>query len=153
MVGKAKNLTSRIKPVWIYRFLLAAYIVCLLSKTLICRDKINPLQAVFGGWLPYKHWYYWNYDALYNIVLLTPLILFLYMSFPAIASEHPYMKALKLCAVISMCIEIGQLVFSIGTFQIADLVYNSLSGVIGAWIYLKMPGMKRWFMNRKNKLL
>lgn len=36
---------------------------------------------------------------------------------------------------ISFFIEINQLIFAIGTFQVSDLVYNTISGVIGGVIY------------------
>ena len=40
-----------------------------------------------------------------------------------------------LAFVISLFIEVNQLLFQVGTFQISDLVYNTLSGLIGYILY------------------
>ena len=42
-----------------------------------------------------------------------------------------FLKIVELAFVISLFIEINQLLFQVGTFQISDLIYNTLSGLIG----------------------
>lgn len=44
-------------------------------------------------------------------------------------------KATKVVAVFSFVIEFTQLLFHLGTFQISDLLYNTLGGAIGGIIY------------------
>jgi glycopeptide antibiotics resistance protein len=94
------------------------------------------LINVFGGWLPFKRSNQtWNIDALYNIFLLTPLTFFLGKSFPHITKKNLFKKMILISFGISFFIEINQLIFAIGTFQVSDLVYNTISGVIGGVIY------------------
>lgn len=96
----------------------------------------DPLINVFGGWLPFKRSNQtWNIDALYNIFLLTPLTFFLGKSFPHITKKNLFKKMILISFGISFFIEINQLIFAIGTFQVSDLVYNTISGVIGGVIY------------------
>ena len=33
-------------------------------------------------------------------------------------------------------LEVLQLVFFVGAFQVSDIVYNALGGFMGSWIYL-----------------
>lgn len=115
--------------------LLIIYLSILLKLTLLGRSHIDPLTAVFRGWFPFKEYYKWNIDAIYNLFLFTPLTFFLNKSFPAFAKKNLTKRMLVISFLISLFIEINQLIFEIGTFQIADLVYNSLSGVFGGWLY------------------
>lgn len=45
--------------------------------------------------------------------------------------------------VTSLVIEVTQLVFQVGTFQLADLWYNSLGGLLGGLLY--------WFLSQRHK--
>ena len=46
------------------------------------------------------------------------------------------LKALLSSLCFSAFIEITQLIFSKGTFQFSDIVYNTLGGVLGAVIFV-----------------
>ena len=46
-----------------------------------------------------------------------------------------FLRIVVLAFVISLFIEVNQLLFQVGTFQISDLVYNTLSGLIGYILY------------------
>lgn len=116
--------------------LLILYLILLLQMTLIGRIHTDPLSAVFTGWLPFKRYDgTWNIDTIYNIFLLTPLTFFLSKSFPHITKKNLFKKMILISFGISFFIEINQLIFAIGTFQVSDLVYNTISGVIGGVIY------------------
>ena len=107
--------------------------------TLIGRTHTDPLSAVFTGWLPFKRYDgTWNIDAVYNIFLLTPIIFSINGVHPFALKKNWKYKATILSFIISFFIEINQLIFSIGTFQISDLVYNTLSGVIGGWLFIRV---------------
>ena len=41
----------------------------------------------------------------------------------------------KIVAVFSLVIELAQLLFHLGTFQISDLTYNTLGGAVGGVLY------------------
>lgn len=116
--------------------LLSLYLILLLQMTLIGRSHTDPLSAVFTGWLPFKRYDgTWNTDAVYNIFLLTPITFFINGVYSFVLKKNWKLKMAILSFTISFFIEINQLIFSIGTFQIADLVYNTLSGVIGGLLF------------------
>ena len=54
--------------------------------------------------------------------------------------EEKSVKTLLITLLSSLCfsafIEITQLIFSKGTFQFSDIVYNTLGGVLGAVIFI-----------------
>ena len=56
-------------------------------------------------------------------------------------------EATKVVAVFSFLIEFTQLLFHLGTFQISDLVYNTLGGAVGGVIYYL-----GYCRKRKNKM-
>lgn len=129
--GKNENFLKFINTI-----LLSLYLILLLQMTLIGRSHTDPLSAVFTGWLPFKRYDgTWNIDTIYNIFLLTPLTFFLGKSFPHITKKNLFKKMILISFGISFFIEINQLIFAIGTFQVSDLVYNTISGVIGGVIY------------------
>ena len=131
---KEKYQNHMLEIVW--KIMLGIYIMILFYLTLAGRKQVDPLINVFGGWLPFKRSNQtWNIDALYNIFLLTPLTFFLGKSFPHITKKNLFKKMILISFGISFFIEINQLIFAIGTFQVSDLVYNTISGVIGGVIY------------------
>lgn len=44
-------------------------------------------------------------------------------------------QATKIVAIFSFIIEFVQLLFHLGTFQLSDLTYNTLGGVLGGVVY------------------
>lgn len=135
---KRKNLVQLL-----YIILLILYLILLLQMTLIGRTHTDPLSAVFTGWLPFKRYDgTWNIDAVYNIFLLTPIIFSINGVYPFVLKKNWKYKAAILSFIISFLIEINQLIFLIGTFQISDLVYNTISGIIGGWLFKKLRSRK-----------
>ena len=55
----------------------------------------------------------------------------------------------KITGVFSLSVELFQLIFFVGTFQLSDLVYNILGGVIGGIIYYAGVKIKER-MKRRN---
>ncbi|MBQ1658366.1 MAG: VanZ family protein, partial [Clostridia bacterium] len=45
--------------------------------------------------------------------------------------------------IFSLIIEFSQMFFCLGTFQLADIVYNTSGGIIGGLIYLMCYGIVR----------
>lgn len=129
----------------IYLIFLILYLILLLEMTLMGRRHTDPLSAVFTGWLPFKnHNATWNIDALYNIFLLTPITFFINGLYPFVLQKNWKCKVVILSFMISFFIETNQLIFSLGTFQISDLVYNTLSGVIGGELFIVFRKMLRF---------
>lgn len=131
--------------------LLILYLALLLQMTLIGRSHTDPLSAVFTGWLPFKRYDgTWNIDAIYNIFLLTPIIFFVNGIYPFVLQKNWRCKIAICSFLISSFIEVNQLIFSIGTFQIADLVYNTLSGLIGGMLFKFLFNKKETKSHKEN---
>lgn len=105
--------------------------------------KTEPLSDIFGEWSIYdgETIMYINPKPILNILLFLPIcfaVFYLLKSFGK--KSFTDKKVLLLTAAISfltsLFIELIQLVFCIGTFQLSDLVYNTLGGLIGAIIYI-----------------
>ena len=57
----------------------------------------------------------------------------------AFKPNRPWEAALKLTIFTSVFIELSQLIFWLGEFQLSDLLYNTIGGVIGIalWMLLR----------------
>ncbi|WP_347995754.1 VanZ family protein [uncultured Eubacterium sp.] len=137
---KVKYHKSKIKET-LFLIMFAAYIAVLLSATLVKRNYVdNPLGKVWEGWSIVKIGHskpYWNFDPLLNIFLLSPLTFFLFHFKRQKKSKLDMcIYALKLGICASLFIECSQVLFHRGTFQIADIIYNSLGALIGIGRYL-----------------
>ena len=51
-------------------------------------------------------------------------------------SEKVVWKSAKLGLIFSVSIEMLQLLLRLGTFQISDIVYNTLGGMLGGVVYI-----------------
>jgi len=128
-----KKMKSKISAV-----LLFIYTSFLLYITLLGRSHFsNPLGYIWSGWLPFQNPFtkQWNFDAVGNIVMFIPFIFLLLSCFSRISDKNPLIRSLLISFLFSLFIETTQLVISIGTFQIADLVYNTVSGGMGYVVY------------------
>ena len=142
-------------------FLLLTVTFMIIFKTLIFRELWeDPLNKLLGGW------WIWNVHAdgrrtltaecFENIIMTIPFGFFFLME------RHCSMRArrlgrtygrveaglwaclrLSLAAAfsLSLCVELMQTIFRLGTFQLADLFYNTLGGGLGGltfWIWMHM---------------
>ena len=67
--------------------------------------------------------------------MLTPITFLISRVFSIKTKKDVFLRIVVLAFVISLFIEVNQLLFQVGTFQISDLVYNTLSGLIGYILY------------------
>lgn len=108
-----------------------AYTIFLFIILFLCRKYHgNPLVDIWGEWwisLTYKGT--WNVDCLYNMVCFIPF-----------AVLSPFRKkplqAFLISLAYSLMLEVLQLVFFVGAFQVSDIAYNALGGFMGSRIYL-----------------
>ena len=147
------------RAVSLFLFLTVTFMI--IFKTLIFRELWeDPLNKLMGGW------WIWNVHAdgrrtltaecFENIIMTIPFGFFFLME------RHCSMRArrlgrtyggvevglwaclrLSLAAAfsLSLCVEFMQTVFRLGTFQLADLFYNTLGGGLGGlafWIWMHM---------------
>lgn len=135
-------------------FFLAFYIMLVLFKTVLNRTMwIYPLKNIFGGW------WIWDIDSngqqvlstacLENLMLLMPFSIIYLNTKVKETKSFIWMVKNSIVAsfILSLLIEMVQLVFRIGNFQFSDLAYNTLGGFIGGLIYwvgykVKFRGVK-----------
>lgn len=124
-------------------FLLAFYVVMILTRTLLNRNMwMNPVSNVMGGW-----WLYntnpstgevtFTTECFENLALFIPFsfIRLLYLSTKMKVDADLEWKTIKSVFVMSFSIEALQLFLRLGTVQVSDLFYNTLGGGIGVLIY------------------
>lgn len=112
-----------------------------------------PLADIFGEWSIYdgESSMYVNPRPILNIILFLP-VCFVFSQLlktffnTDILKKLPVLKCTGISLGLSLIIELGQLLFALGTFQLSDLFYNTLGGLIGALIYcaaVKIVNKKR----------
>lgn len=116
-------------------FLLAFYIAMMLFRTLLNRQLwLNPLSNVMGGWGLYDDKGNFTTESIENIILFIPfiLLLFIYQH----KKNRILLHSIQYSFLFSLCIEMSQLLLRVGTFQFADLFYNTSGGLLGGILYL-----------------
>lgn len=127
---------------WFRRhFFLTFYTCMMLFRTILCRSVWgNPLENVLGIWGLHHDGkiYTENFE---NLILFMPFIMLLFWA----REEKDHTKGKKVQEVLlnsfeisfcfSLAIETCQLFLKIGTFQLTDLCFNTLGGMIGGVIY------------------
>lgn len=121
----------------IYRLLLFIYIYFILDKTLLDRTfgaKNNlELALTIPNILKINNARD-NIEAIENLIFFIPYTFFLFQSF-SLKKSKDIKNTLILSFLTSLVIEVLQLLTTLGTFQLSDLLYNTLGGVIGYIIY------------------
>lgn len=140
--------------IFMYRFLLFFYSYILAYRTLFSRGMVwSGWSKVLGGWwIEVGEDKRLEYGFFENIILFIPLIFLLFMAFDRnlkLGKKRDVIKkAVAISFMTSVFIEMNQLLFRIGTFQLADLVYNTLGGVLGGLIYI-LVNLKKYKKQRK----
>ena len=123
-------------------FLLAFVTSLILFRTLLNRNLwLNPLSDVMGGW---GIWETVNgeqrltTECIENVIMMVPFSAVVVWTFGE-KIGNSWKKILrysgKTAFIFSVSIEMLQLLLRLGTFQLADILYNTVGGVIGGLIY------------------
>ena len=123
-------------------FLLAFVTSLILFRTLLNRNLwLNPLSDVMGGW---GIWETVNgeqrltTECIENVIMMVPFSAVVVWTFGE-KIGNSWKKILwysgKIAFIFSVSIEMLQLLLRLGTFQLADILYNTVGGVIGGLIY------------------
>lgn len=152
-VNAGKGLKSALKA-WISAFQSSAFFrklfflffitIMILFRTLLNRNMWeNPLSDVMGGWWIWKiknNEKQLTTECFENLLLMIPFTFCLFYAF----EEKRRGKAslwrmawmgFKTAFLFSLAIETLQLILRLGTWQFADLFYNTLGGAAGGLIY------------------
>ena len=119
-------------------FLLAFVTSLILFRTLLNRQLwMNPLSDVMGGW---GIWETVNgeqkltTECIENVILMMPFTGMVMWTFDV--EKGVVWKSTKLGLIFSVSIEMLQLLLRLGTFQVSDIVYNTLGGMLGGLCYI-----------------
>lgn len=97
---------------------------------------MNPLSNVMGGW---GIWETVNgerqltTECIEDVILMMPFTGMVMWTFDV--EKIVVRKSTKLGLIFSVSIEMLQLLLRLGTFQISDIVYNTLGGMLGGVVY------------------
>lgn len=123
-------------------FYLAFYTAMILFRTLLNRNMwLNPLSNVIGVWGLHNSKGELTTEVIENLVLFIPFVILLLWCFrdKTVGDSNKLLKTLwqaaKFTFIFSFAIESLQLFLRVGTFQLSDLFYNTLGGVLGGLIF------------------
>ena len=119
-----------------------AYTSGILFRTLLNRNLwLNPLSNVMGGW---GIWETMNgeqkltTECIENVIMMVPFTSMVIWTFQEKVGSS-WKKILwysgKIAFIFSISIEVLQLFLRLGTFQLSDLFYNTVGGVVGGLVY------------------
>lgn len=120
--------------------------VIILFRTLISRKLwANPLSNVMDGWKIIDDKGNIVVDSIENIIMLIPWTwLLIAVRNKKNVVRRPIIYAVKMGFLFSISIELLQLMLRLGTFQLSDICYNTLGGMIGGvmfWITMKIKNI------------
>ena len=133
-------------------FLLAFVTSLILFRTLLNRNLwLNPLSDVMGGW---GIWETKNgeqiltTECIENVIMMIPFTSIVMWTFREKVDKN-WKKILwqsgKIAFAFSIVIEMLQLLLRLGTFQLSDIFYNIVGGVVGGFIYYAVMKTRRTF--------
>lgn len=123
-------------------FLLVFVTSMILFRTLLNRNLwMNPLSNVMGGW---GIWKIENgeqkltTECIENVIMMVPftsMVIWTFQEKVASSWKKILWYSGKIAFIFSISIEMLQLFLRLGTFQLSDLFYNTVGGMIGGLMY------------------
>ena len=123
-------------------FLLAFVTSLILFRTLLNRNLwMNPLSKVMGGW---GIWETVNgeqkltTECIENVIMMVPFSAVVMWTFQKKAGNgwtNIVWQSGRVAFIFSIVIEVLQLLLRLGTFQLSDIFYNTVGGVVGGVCY------------------
>ena len=132
-------------------FFLAFVISLILFRTLLNRQLwMNPLSDVMGGWSIWKTVngeQKLTTECIENVIMMVPFSAVVAWMFQEKVG-HGWKKILwqsgEIAFIFSISIEMLQLLLRLGTFQLSDIFYNTIGGLLGGLLYcVAMKARKR----------
>ena len=123
-------------------FLLFFVTSMILFRTLLNRNLwMNPLSKVMGGW---GIWETVNgeqkltTECIENVIMMVPfssVVMWTFKEKTGNGCKKILWYSGKVAFIFSVSIEMLQLLFRLGTFQLSDVFYNTVGGVLGGLVY------------------
>ncbi len=130
-------------------FFLVFYSAMIAFRTLLGREFFkDPLQNIAGGWelFSVSGGKVTATNGIENIILFIPFsfLLFWFINKRKNGTRvvRSFFAGILSALVFSVVIEMSQLWFCLGTFQVSDIVYNTLGGIAGSLAYLICFGVQ-----------
>ena len=132
-------------------FFLTFFSAFILFRTVFCRNVSGwPLQHIRGTWGLYNSDGRVNVEGAANVVLFIPLTMLVYWALSDKIFgrfKKSFINILWISTVISFCISLGielcQLFLKVGQFQLSDIAFNTLGGIIGGVLYYIIHKIKK----------
>ncbi len=130
-------------------FLLAFVTSMILFRTLLNRNLwMNPLSDVMGGWSIWETVSgerQLTTECIENVIMMVPFSAVVMWTFGE-KIENGWKKILwcsgKMAFIFSVSIEMLQLLLRLGTFQLSEIFYNTVGGVLGGVCYWGIKRMR-----------
>lgn len=122
-------------------FCLAFFVILMLMRTLLNRNMwANPVSNVMGGWTLWNKEGELTTEAIENVLLMIPYTALLLWALKErllkkMTLGRTMWQGIKYAFLTSASIEFLQLFLRLGTFQLSDIFYNTLGGLLGSLIY------------------
>ena len=140
-----------------YKFVFFTILFMVLSRTLICRNIWQcPWKNIIGEWGVLASDGTLNTEGMLNVLLFVPLAYFGVLGFCQQdgLDKKILFNIVKISFGFSCLIEICQLFFRVGTFQLSDIFQNTLGGFIGVAVWnMQQKLIKRGRNNMNTTLL
>ena len=131
-------------------FLLAFVSGLILFRTLLNRNLwMNPLSDVMGGW---SIWETVNgerkltTECIENVIMMVPfsaVVMWTFQEKVGNGWKKILWQSRKIAFIFSVSIEMLQLLLRLGTFQMSDIFYNTVGGVVGGMCYLGVMKIRK----------
>ncbi len=131
-----------------YKFYFWFYASMILYRTVLNRTFWkSPLSDVIGVWGLYNSKGEFTTEIIENLLLFVPFSFLFMKAYYKKRNEKVYYGKMfflisKLSFFTSFGIEMMQLIFRVGTWQLSDLFFNTIGGMIGAIGYLLLQTIK-----------
>lgn len=123
-------------------FLLAFVTSMILFRTLLNRNLwLNPLSDIMGGWgirETKNGEQILTIECIENVIMMMPFTSIVMWTFEEKIGngwKEILWQSGKIAFIFSVSIEMLQLLLRLGTFQLSDIFYNTLGGVLGGLLY------------------
>ena len=123
-------------------FLLAFVTSLILFRTLLNRNLwMNPLSKVMGGWgilETVNGEQKLTTECIENVIMMVPFSAVVMWTFQKRAGngwKNIVWQSGRIAFIFSIVIEVLQLFLRLGTFQLSDIFYNTVGGVVGGVCY------------------
>lgn len=134
-----------------YKLLFFMYAYFVIDRTLLSRPFgwTNGIQNVLGGWsVSDPESGEVSLEAIENFFFFVPYLFLFWLAFPYKQGIIKIVrKGVFIAFSTSLCIEIMQVIFKVGEFQLSDLFYNTTGGGLGCLLFLILD----WKRSRVNQ--